>query len=53
VLDGTGEIALKGGKEKLVAGDAILVEPNELHQFVNDGKEPFRLICVIPKPSED
>ena len=53
VLDGAGKIALKGGKEKLVAGDAVLVEPNELHQFVNDGKEPFKLICVIPKPPGD
>lgn len=51
VVEGTGKIILKDREEKLIPGDAIFVEPKELHQFVNDGEKTFRLICVIPKPS--
>ena len=50
VVKGTGKIALEGRHEPLAEGDAVLVEPNELHQFVNDGETPMRMICVIPKP---
>lgn len=53
VIEGEGKISLKDSDEKLVAGDAVLVEPNELHQFVNTGKSKMRLICVIPKPKDD
>lgn len=53
VVQGSGKIVLEDREEKLVEGDAVFVEPNELHQFVNDGEELFRLICVIPKPSKD
>ena len=28
---------------------AILVKPNEIHQFVNNGSEPLVFLCLIPK----
>ena len=50
VVKGTGKIVLEGRSEPLTEGDAVFVEPSELHQFVNDGNELMRMICVIPKP---
>jgi quercetin dioxygenase-like cupin family protein len=52
VVSGEGRIVLEEGGEKLSAGDALLVEPGELHQFVNDGGAILKLVCVIPKPKE-
>ncbi len=49
VLAGQG-VAFASGKDQTVApGDALLIEPNEEHQFRNESKEPFRFICLIPK----
>lgn len=53
VIEGRGKISLKDGDEELAPGDAVFVEPGELHQFVNTGKTKMRLICVIPKPKTD
>ena len=53
IAEGSGKIILQGREEKLIKGDAVFVEPNELHQFVNSGKKNLKIICVIPKPKED
>jgi len=53
VIEGTGKLSLKDKDVTLEPGDAVFVEPNELHQFVNTGKSRMRLICVIPKPKRD
>lgn len=53
VIEGHGKISLKDRDVVLGPGDAVFVEPNELHQFVNTGKSKMRLICVIPKPKDD
>jgi len=53
VIEGSGKIVLKNGEEQLSPGDAVFVEPNELHQFVNSGDSVMRMICVIPKPKND
>ena len=50
VIEGEGKIVLDDLEIRLVDGDAVYVEPKELHQFVNDGTELMRMICVIPKP---
>ena len=50
VVSGTGKIVLKDEDVPLAEGDAVLVEQNELHQFVNDSASPLRMICVVPKP---
>jgi quercetin dioxygenase-like cupin family protein len=44
-------VAFANGKDNEIGcGDALLIEPNEEHQFKNVSKEPFRFICLIPKP---
>ena len=52
VVKGSGKIVLESTQEPLSEGDAVLVMPNELHQFVNDGTSPMRMICVIPRPDD-
>ncbi|UCE81154.1 MAG: cupin domain-containing protein [Methanobacteriota archaeon] len=53
VVKGSGKIVLEAAEEMLSTGDALLVSPGELHQFVNDGSSMLRMICVIPRPEED
>jgi quercetin dioxygenase-like cupin family protein len=53
IIEGSGKIVLEGREERLVPGDAVFVEPEELHEFANDQSTNMRLICVIPKPSKD
>ncbi len=48
VLEGTGGVATPDGSAALKAGDAILIPPNEEHQFLNDGPATFRFLCIIP-----
>lgn len=52
VVEGTGKIVLESGAAPLEVGDAVFVEPNELHQFVNDSSSLMRMICVVPTPKE-
>lgn len=53
VVKGKG-IVRGGNEEKIVkAGDAILIAPNELHQFKSTEEEDFGFICVIPNGAED
>lgn len=50
VVSGEGKIVLEDREIRLTEGDAVYVEPKELHQFVNDSEGLLRMICVIPKP---
>lgn len=52
VVEGDGKIVLDGHEIRLEKGDAVFVEPRELHQFVNDSSSLLRMICVVPKPKE-
>ena len=48
VLEGDG-VVFEGDREhKLAAGDVVLVEPNEVHQFRNTGRTPLKFLCLIP-----
>ncbi|MDA7950552.1 MAG: cupin domain-containing protein [Pirellulaceae bacterium] len=48
VLSGSG-IAVEGTVEHPIQrGDVLFVEPNEIHQFKNNGSEPLEFICLIP-----
>lgn len=50
VLEGSG-VVLEGTREHpLVAGSAVYVPPNQLHQFRNTGAGPLRFLCLIPHP---
>ena len=51
ILSGEGELLLPDGSTTpLRPGDAVLVRPNEVHQYRNVGSTPFRFICCIPNP---
>ncbi len=48
VLQGSG-IAIKKDEEVRFEKDyAILVEPNEIHQFINNSDEELVFLCIIP-----
>jgi len=51
VVSGRGKIVLADSEHTLHEGDAVLVQANETHQFVNDSESLMRMICVIPRPS--
>jgi quercetin dioxygenase-like cupin family protein len=48
VLAGGGEVTTAEGPVSFTAGDAILVPPNEIHQFRNTGSGALRFLCLIP-----
>lgn len=50
VLAGAGTARSVQGDRAMKPGDVIFVPANELHQFVNDGAEPLKFICLIPAP---
>jgi quercetin dioxygenase-like cupin family protein len=52
VLDGEGELVLEDKSVKLKKGDVALVEPQELHQFRNSGKDNLQFLCLIPKQTK-
>ena len=48
VLEGTGEILEGDLPRPFRAGDVILVQPDEVHQFRNTGGGPLRFLCMVP-----
>jgi quercetin dioxygenase-like cupin family protein len=48
VLAGSGTIVDGDQQRPLSAGDVVLVEPSDVHQFRNTGSEPMRFLCLIP-----
>jgi len=48
VLDGQGTLETQGKSTEFGAGDTILVEPDEEHNFVNRGEGALRFLCVVP-----
>jgi len=51
MLEGEVEVAGDDGPQSLSAGDALLVRPNEPHQFRNRAPTNARFLCVIPLAS--
>ena len=50
VLAGRGAV-IAGGEEAILGeGDMVYVPPQERHQFVNRGEQPFRFLMVLPIP---
>ena len=49
-LDGPAEVVTEEGPRTLAAGDAVLVLPEERHQFRNTGAGVVRFLCMIPMP---
>ena len=48
VLEGAGQIIEDDKTHPLKKGDVVLVEPDEIHQFRNNGDQPLKFICLIP-----
>ena len=48
VLEGEGTLATEHGNAEFVAGDSLLVDPDEEHNFVNRGAGRLRFLCVVP-----
>ena len=53
VVKGKGKVVLGSREVQIKEGDALLIEPDEDHMFVNSSDALLRLICVIPKPDAD
>lgn len=48
ILAGEGIARAKDIELKIKKDMAILVIPNEVHQFINNGNEDFVFLCIIP-----
>lgn len=48
VLRGRGEVVLTDETVPFAADHAILVAPDEKHQFRNTGDEPAEFLCLVP-----
>lgn len=48
IIEGKGIVICEGKEKKVSVGDAILILPNELHQFKNVGKKPLKFLCLVP-----
>lgn len=49
VLAGRGMIKRESEPIEIEKEMAILVEPNEVHQFINSGNDDLVFLCIIPK----
>lgn len=48
VLEGEGVVLEGDCPHPLKAGDVVLVQPDEVHQFRNTGRVPLKFLCLIP-----
>ena len=53
ILAGRGEVRFAGGSRAVEPGDFAFVPPNDEHQFVNAGDDPFEFLCMVPLDGED
>ena len=49
-VEGEGRAVLEGESEPVRAGDMVFVPAGTLHNFVNAGAEPLRLVTVYAPP---
>lgn len=47
VLDGEGTLTLQGTQRRFQSGDTLILPPNEVHQIVNTGQRPLRLLGIF------
>ena len=48
VLEGKGVVVEGETEHPLQSGDAVLVKPDEIHQFRNTGDTPLKFLCMVP-----
>ena len=44
--------SVAGEEQSLKAGDFVLVNSDEKHQYHNKGDKPLKMICWVPKEFE-
>jgi len=47
VLEGEGTLILRGAESRFRSGDTIVLPPNEVHQLINTGDGPLRLLAAF------
>ena len=52
VLSGNGDLETKDGKRPIRPGDAVFIDGDMEHQYLNSGPTPLEIICVIPLRQE-
>ncbi len=48
ITGGQARVEYDGELHSCHAGDILMINPNRMHQFVNDGKEDLTFICLVP-----
>ena len=48
VIRGVGEVTHADGVSCFAPDTAILIKPDEIHQFRNTGVEPLEFLCLVP-----
>lgn len=48
VVRGRGALLLEGRRYALRPHDAVLIEPDERHQLLQEGDEPLGFLCIVP-----
>jgi len=48
ILSGQGAVSNAKGETSLRPGNVVFIPGGETHQFKNNGREPFTLLCLIP-----
>ena len=51
ILTGRGVCRTAGGDEPVESGHCLLVSGGDLHQFLNTGEAPMRMLCLVPRDS--
>lgn len=49
ILKGRGVVRIGDEEWELHPYDTVFVAPNEMHNFRNEGDEPFEMLCMIPR----
>ena len=52
-VEGTGEAVLDGERSEVSAGRLVFVRAGVLHNFVNTGSEPLRLVSAYAPPEHE
>ena len=47
VLEGEGTLTLQGTARRFQSGDTLILPPNEVHQIVNTGQGPLRVLGIF------
>jgi quercetin dioxygenase-like cupin family protein len=52
VIAGVGKVVTSEQEHDVRKGDFVLILPDEVHQYKNNGTRPMVMICAVPKDYE-